>query len=132
MMNPTIMAVDDDPGILALLEIIFKRKGYTVITAGGAYQALATLDREKPDLFILDVMMPGISGIELCKQLRSRLDTARTPIILLSGWSDAQSMERGLAAGANAYLPKMTSHIQILNKVDALLKEACQQLRSAM
>jgi len=76
--------------------------------------------------------MPGISGIELCKQLRGRTDTSRIPIILLSGWSDSQSIERGIAAGANDYLPKMTSHLQIVNKVETLLKEACQELCSAI
>ena len=102
-MNEKIMVVDDEPNMLALLEIVLRRKGYTVLSADGAYQALALLAQEKPDLFILDVMMPGVSGLELCQRLRARPDTARTPVIMLSGRADSEAVQRGMAAGANEY-----------------------------
>ncbi|MHB8628025.1 MAG: response regulator [Aggregatilineales bacterium] len=131
-MNEKIMVVDDDPGMLALLEIILKRKGFSVVTADGAYRALRLIEREKPDLFILDVMMPGITGLELCQQLRSRPDTAHIPILLLSGWSDSEAAQRGLTVGANDYLSKTSSHTHLVSRVEALLNGHRQQLRSAI
>ena len=68
-----------NPEYLALMEIMLRRKGYIVITARDAYQALALLSSEKPDLFILDVMMPGMTGLEFCQELRNRPDTATHP-----------------------------------------------------
>jgi DNA-binding response OmpR family regulator len=123
-MNEKIMVVDDEPGMLALLEIVLRRKGYTVLTAGGAYQALDLLAKEKPDLFILDIIMPGITGLELCRQLRNRPDTAQIPVLMLSGWPDAEAAQRGFAAGADDYLPKATSHVQIVKRVQALLSRS--------
>ena len=120
-MNEKILVVDDEPGILALLEVILRRKGFTVLSAGGAYQALVVLAREKPDLIILDVMMPGITGLELCRHLRTRADTARTPVIMLSARADAEAVQRGIAAGANEYLSKTTPHTHIVSRVQALL-----------
>ena len=120
-MNKKIMVVDDEPGALALIEILLKRKGFTVVTARGAQHALTLLTHEKPDLFILDVMMPGISGLELCQQLRNRADTAHIPVLMLSAWSDIEAVQRGLSAGANDYLTKTTRPNQIIGKVQALL-----------
>ncbi len=130
-MHETIMVVDDEPNILALFEIILRRRGYTVLSAGGAYQALALLAKEKPDLFILDVMMPGISGVELCQHLRSRGDTARTPVLMLSGRADAEAVQRGLAAGATEYLSKTTPNAHIVSRVQALLDRCETHLESA-
>ena len=66
-MNEKILVVDDEPGQLALMEIILRRKGFTVMTAADAYRALAILAQDPPDLILLDVMMPGITGLELCQ-----------------------------------------------------------------
>jgi len=120
-MNEKIMVVDDEPNALALLEVILGRKGFTVVTARDAYHALALLAKEKPDLFILDVMMPGITGLELCQQLRNRPDTADIPVLMLSAWSDIDAVQRGLAAGANEYLQKTTPPTHIIRRVQALL-----------
>ena len=126
-MSETIMIVDDEPAMLALLEIIFKRKGFTVLTASGAYQALNLLAKEKPDLIILDVMMPGISGLELCRRLRTDPSTAKTPVLILSGWSDLEAAQRSIAAGANDFLTKTTPPTHIVKKVQALLSHSKQQ-----
>jgi DNA-binding response OmpR family regulator len=120
-MNEKIMVVDDEPVMLALLEIILRRKGFTVLSAGGAYQALVLLAKEKPDLIILDVMMPGITGLELCQHLRTRSDTAQTPVIMLSCRADTEAVQRGIAAGADEYLSKTTPHTHIVSRVRALL-----------
>src|ERR1051326_8249699 len=94
-MNERILVVDDEPGALALMEIMLRRKGFIVLTASDAYRALAVLAKEKPDLIILDVMMPGITGLELCRELRGRSDTAQIPILMLSAWSDFEAVQRG-------------------------------------
>lgn len=76
--------------------------------AESALEALDMLDELTPDLFILDNMMPGMSGIELCRQLRGRAQTAQTPIVMLSAMSDEKTIQEALDAGANDYLSKLT------------------------
>jgi len=120
-MNEKILVVDDEPGQLALMEIILRRKGFTVLTAADAYRALAILAQDPPDLILLDVMMPGITGLELCQDLRSRPDTAQIPVLLLSAWSDFEAVQRGLAAGANEYLKKTMPPSHIVGRVQAWL-----------
>src|SRR5215510_10095390 len=113
-MSKQIMVVDDEAYMLALTEIILKRRGFTVVKAQNAWDALDKLNSSTPDLFILDVMMPGIDGIELCKQLRARPQTANIPVIMFSAKDDVLSMERSLKAGANAYLSKLTRHTDLV------------------
>ena len=120
-MNEKIMVVDDEANVLTLMEIVLKRKGFTVLTANSVVKAITLLSKEKPDLFILDVMMPVISGLELCEVLRSRPDTAHIPVLMLSARTDSESIQRGLAAGANEFLQKTTSPTQLLSRVQALL-----------
>src|SRR5260221_1379365 len=120
-MNEKIMVVDDEPISLALLEIILRRKGFTVVTVGDAFRALALLPKEKPDLLIVDMMMPGISGLELCRELRARPDTANLPVLMLSIWYDIDTVQRGLASGAHGYLQKTVAPAHIISKVQALL-----------
>ena len=121
-MSKRIMAVDDESGALTLIEIVFKRHGFIVSTANNALAALDLLESQTPDLFILDVMMPGMDGIELCKHLRSRPELAKIPVIILSARSDAKSVNRGLEAGANAFLSKETLHSDLVTEVHKLLK----------
>ncbi len=120
-MTKQIMVVDDEANMLALIDIILKRRGFSVLKASHAQAALEMLTSETPDLFILDVMMPGMDGIELCRQIRSRPDTANTPVIMLSANTDPTTIERGLNAGANEYLPKVTHHSALVAKVNDML-----------
>jgi len=121
LMTKQIMVVDDEVNMLALIDIILKRRGFSVLKASHARAALDMLASETPDLFILDVMMPDMDGIELCKQIRSRPDTANTPVIMLSANTDPKAVERGLNAGANDYLPKVTHHSALVAKVNDML-----------
>ncbi len=118
-----IMIVDDEAGMLALLGIVLKRKGFTVVTASDAPQALMMIPKEQPDLFILDVMMPGVSGFELCQTLKTRPDTAHVPVLLLSARFDMEAVQRGRAVGASEYLPKTTPPTHLINIVQALLQQ---------
>ena len=116
-----IMVVDDEVGALTLIGIMLERGGFEVIKAEDAYSALNTLETVTPDLLILDVMMPGMDGIELCGHLRSREDTENVPIVILSARGDPESVAAGIDAGANDYLQKPILHHDLLAKVRDLL-----------
>lgn len=120
-MTKQVMIVDDEVGALTLVGIMLDRGGFDVLKAHDADEALAMLESTTPDLFILDVMMPGIDGIELCGLLRSRSETAETPILILSARGDAEMVVRGMEAGANDYLPKPILHHDLVSKVRGLL-----------
>ncbi|MGQ9849426.1 MAG: response regulator [Aggregatilineaceae bacterium] len=116
-----ILVVDDEIGALTLIGIMLERGGFEVLKAKDADQALAVLELEKPDLIILDVMMPGMDGIELCRLLRNRPDTAELPILILSARGDAKSVMSGMDAGASDYLPKPILHHDLVAKVRRML-----------
>ncbi len=117
MSKENVLVVDDEIGALTLIGIMLERGGFDVLKAKDAKAALATLDRSEPSLIILDVMMPGMDGIELCELLRQRDDTRETPILILSARNDADSIMRGMEAGANDYLPKPILHHDLVTKV---------------
>ena len=105
-MTRRVMLVDDDPDLLSLFSRILERAGFAVLTAEDGYEALGMLEKATPDLMILDVMMPLIDGIELCRQVRARTQTAQTPVIMLSARGDAEAIEESFEAGADLYLNK--------------------------
>ena len=123
-MKKNVLVVDDEIGALTLIGIMLERGGFTVLKAKDADSALAVLDQNTPDLIILDVMMPGINGIDLCKMIRERGDTATTPVLILSARGDAESVMRGMEAGANDYLPKPILHHDLVSKVRIILTQA--------
>jgi CheY-like chemotaxis protein len=120
-MPKQVMVIDDEIGALALIAIILERNGFAVVKAQGGPVALDLLDKTTPDLFIMDVMMPEMDGIELCRRIRSRPDTAATPIILLSARSDVETIEQGLQAGANEFLTKPVFQHALVNRVSMAL-----------
>lgn len=122
-MKKNVLVVDDEVGALTLIGIMLERGGFNVLKAKDADSALATLDQRTPDLIILDVMMPGMNGIELCGVIRQRGETAQTPILILSARGDADSVMRGMEAGANDYLPKPILHHDLVSKVRAILAQ---------
>ncbi|XWX02586.1 response regulator [Aggregatilineales bacterium SYSU G02658] len=125
-MKKTVLVVDDELGALTLIGIMLERGGFNVLKAKDAEAALATLDQNTPDLIILDVMMPGMNGIELCRTIRSRSETALTPIVILSARGDAESVMQGMEAGANDYLPKPILHHDLVAKVRAILAQSAE------
>jgi two-component system response regulator MtrA len=120
-MKRHILVVDDEIGALTLIGIMLERGGFGVLKAKDARSALAVLDQNTPDMIILDVMMPGMDGIELCRVIRGRSDTGATPILILSARGDAESIMRGIEAGANDYLPKPILHHDLVAKVRSML-----------
>ena len=120
-MKKHILVVDDEIGALTLIGIMLERGGFGVLTAKDARSALSILDQSTPDLIILDVMMPGMNGIDLCRAIRERDDTDHTPVLILSARGDAESIMRGIEAGANDYLPKPILHHDLVAKVRTML-----------
>jgi DNA-binding response OmpR family regulator len=116
-----ILVVDDEIGALTLIGIMLERGGFEVLKAKDADQALSVLNLDTPDLIILDVMMPGMDGIELCRVLRQRTDTQELPILILSARGDAKSVMSGMDAGASDYLPKPILHHDLVAKVRRML-----------
>jgi two-component system alkaline phosphatase synthesis response regulator PhoP len=116
-----ILIVDDEMGARTLIGIMLDRGGFDVLKAGDANEALAMLDSEKPDLMILDIMMPGMDGFELCKKIRQKPEHAETPVLILSTRGDSESVMRGMDAGATDYLPKPILHHDLVAKVRQLL-----------
>jgi DNA-binding response OmpR family regulator len=121
VMRKQVMIVDDEVAARTLVSIMLRRAGYEVIEAHNGLSAKKMLDTYRPDLFIVDVMMPGIDGIELCRQLRTHAQAANTPILILSARSDHYSIEAGLKAGASGYLTKPVLHQNLIVKVGELI-----------
>lgn len=116
-----ILVVDDEVGALTLIGIMLDRGGFEVLKAQNTDQALAILEREHPDLIILDIMMPVMDGIELCRVIRTLPQYLETPILMLSSRSDSESVIRGMEAGATSYLPKPILHHDLVSKVRGML-----------
>ena len=120
-MKKHILVVDDEIGALTLIGIMLERGGFEVQKARDAKSALSILEDYPPDLIILDVMMPGMNGIDLCQLLRQQDRTRKTPVLILSARGDAESIIRGIEAGANDYLPKPILHHDLVSKVRSML-----------
>ncbi|TDA69923.1 MAG: response regulator transcription factor [Clostridia bacterium] len=132
-MATTIMIVDDDAKITALLRRSLTYEGYRVVEAGEGHQALELAEETEPELVILDVMLPGISGIEVCRRLRERGD--RVPVLMLTARDEITDRVQGLDSGADDYLVKPFALEELLARVRALLRRTQpggdQQLRFA-
>ena len=125
MLNqPRVLIVDDQAGILKLVGHMFKDEGFEVHVADSGEKGLAKARKIKPDIVILDVMMPGLSGLDVCKQLRAHPVTAHTPIIMLSARSQVEEKVEGFAAGADDYVPKPVARAELMARVRALLTRA--------
>ena len=125
--NPTamgarILIVEDEEPLTLLLRYNLEAEGYQVDVAARGDEAEIRLRESPPDLVVLDWMLPGISGIELCRRLRSRSDTERLPIIILTARGEESERVRGLATGADDYIVKPFSVPELLARVKALLR----------
>ena len=121
-MSKKILIVDDEPNMLRLGEYALKQEGYEILTAENGATALKRIQTEHPDLAILDVMLPDVSGIEVCRQLRANPKTANLPIIMLSARGRVQDKISGLKAGADEYLTKPIDWNEMVTRVSVLLE----------
>jgi len=129
-MGKKILIVDDEANMLRMLGMTLEAAGYTVAIAQEAETARAKIAEEEPDLLILDIMMPGISGMELLKELRADPETEALPIILLSALSTVEDKISGLKAGADEYLTKPVDPREFIVRVASLL-ERTERLRES-
>ena len=121
-MSKTIMLVDDEPHVLEVLRVTLEDLGFRLIEAQDGPSALALAKRESPDLVVLDVMLPSMSGLEVCRSLKGSDETGNTPVILLTARSGEDDENAGREAGADRYLTKPFSPLTLLTEVVKLLK----------
>ena len=124
-----ILAVDDEPANLALLNKLLTRQGYDVIEAVDGPSALGAVAAYAPDLVILDVMMPGLDGIEVCQRLRRQPEQSGLPILLLTALDRPEDKVRGLEAGANDFLTKPFDQSELTARLRSLLRTKALQDR---
>jgi len=118
-----ILVVDDDPSNLRLMKYMLSPEGHEVLTASNGNEGFQMALREVPDLVVLDVMLPGLDGFEVCHRLRSGAKTARIPIVMLSGKARDTDRDIGLKVGADEYLVKPVDRPEFLNIVQRLLAQ---------
>ena len=121
LINRRILVIEDDPAGLRLVGYTLKKQGYEVVTASNGLEGLKKAREEGPDLVILDLMLPGVDGFEICHRLRTEPQTARLPILVLSGKTGEADRDTALKVGANAYLVKPASPSEIIKQVESLL-----------
>lgn len=122
----TVLIAEDDPDVCTALKTIFMRAGYRVLTAADGTAAIDMVHRWRPDLLLLDVSMPGITGLDVCRIVRADPDSAGMAVLMVSSWAFATDFEAGLAAGADGYLVKPFSNDEVLERADALLRRRRQ------
>ncbi|MFE0046974.1 response regulator transcription factor [Streptomyces albireticuli] len=116
----TVLVVEDDPGVRSTLDQLLRFEGYRVLTASDGLEALGLLERERPDLAVVDVVMPGLDGLGLCRMLRRRGD--RLPVLVLTARHEVGDRVAGLDAGADDYLAKPFATEELFARVRALLR----------
>ena len=119
--QPIVLVADDDEDILELIVFRLERSGYTVLQARDGAEALELARRSRPDLAVLDVMMPKLDGFDLTRRLREDESTSKMPIILLTARTQEADVERGFDAGADDYLRKPFSPQELRSRVQAIL-----------
>jgi two-component system phosphate regulon response regulator PhoB len=131
-MSATILIVEDEADLAVLLRYNLEAEGFRVATAASGDEAVERIRDGVPDLILLDWMLPGLSGIELCRRWRSREETARTPIIMITARGEEEERVRGLATGADDYVVKPFSIPELLARINALLRRSSPQLVTAV
>ena len=126
-MNPhaadtAILIVEDEQDLLELLRYNLSREGYQVSTASTGEDALKLVRNARPDLILLDLMLPGIDGLEVCRTLKSREATASIPVIMLTAKGEESDVVRGLELGADDYVPKPFSPRVLIARIHAVLR----------
>ncbi len=115
-----VLIVDDEPNIVTALEFLFRRSGYEVRLATNGAEALQEVDSFQPDVVLMDVMMPGRSGYEVCQHLREQPELARIKIVMVSAKGSEGEVNKGLSLGADLYVTKPFSTQELVNTIDRL------------
>jgi len=120
--QPTVLIVDDEAAQRDVLSYNLEANGYRVIEAENGEEALMLVQEDAPDLVVLDWMLPSVSGIEVCRQLKTRAETKALPVIMLSARADEVDRVRGLETGADDYVVKPYSLVELMARVRAQLR----------
>jgi DNA-binding response OmpR family regulator len=128
--KPIVLVVDDDELAAKAVRRVIERQGYTVLTAHGGREALAMLADNSVDVLVLDVMMPGMSGLEVCRELRTDSKQNDLPVILLTGCDDFETRAAGMKLGVSEFLCKPFAHHELLARIQNQLevRRICRQL----
>ncbi|MDX2274979.1 MAG: phosphate regulon transcriptional regulator PhoB [Hyphomonadaceae bacterium] len=121
-MSARVLVVEDEEALSQLLKYNLEKEGYRVSVARDGEEALVVADEEKPDLILLDWMLPKAPGIEVCRQLRARQDTRNTPIVMLTARDEEADRIRGLDTGADDYISKPFSMVELLARLRAVMR----------
>jgi len=120
-MSKKVLIVDDEPNIVLSVEFLMRREGHEVVTASDGQEAIDLLAGTKPDLMILDVMMPRKNGFEVCAEVRAAPALSQMPILMLTAKGREAEMKKGISLGADAYITKPFSTHDLVAKVHELL-----------
>ena len=121
-MTPYVLVVEDEDALSTLLQYNLEKEGYDVTVAGDGEEALILVDERQPDLVVLDWMLPKVSGIEVCRRLRSRPEARNVPIIMLTARGEETDRIRGLDTGADDYVVKPFSMTELTARIRAVLR----------
>ena len=119
--RPTVLVADDEPDLLSLVEYALKDAGYDVLTARDGEEALQLALDHTPDVAVLDVRMPKLTGLDVTTRLRHLGDVGRTRVLLLTAATEKEDVARGFQAGAHGYLEKPFSPWELVQRVEALI-----------
>ncbi|MBW1643247.1 MAG: response regulator [Deltaproteobacteria bacterium] len=122
-MPKKILIVDDEPSIIVPVQFLMEQNGHDVMVAFSGEEAMEIIAEKKVDLILLDIMLPVIDGFEVCQRVRENPQWNKIKIILLTALGSDANVEKGLALGADAYITKPFSNIEIVDKVKELLEE---------
>jgi DNA-binding response OmpR family regulator len=128
-MTKEILIVDDEPNVVVPIQFLMEQQGYRVMTAERGEDALDLIYQYKPDLVILDIMLPGIDGYEVCEIIRLNPDFRYIKIIFLTAKGREAEIAKGLALGADAYITKPYSNAELVAKVKELLEKTYEEAR---
>lgn len=117
MTTKKILLVDDSPTALFMERLMLQREGYDITTAGDGREAVEKATKNPPDIIVMDVMMPRMTGFEACRELRKRPETQMVPIVLVTTRGEGANVEAGFEAGCNDYVTKPVDAPELLAKV---------------
>jgi len=129
-MNPLVLIVEDEPAQVEVLRYNLEKKGYRTAVADAGEEALLLAEEEEPDLVILDWMLPDISGIEICRRLKTQQKTRALPVIMLTARGEEEDRVRGLESGADDYIVKPYSPNEMIARVQAVLRRSHPEMES--
>ncbi len=121
-MKPTVLVVEDEEALSTLLRYNLEKEGYNVVTTADGEEAAMLVRESEPDLILLDWMLPGLSGIELCRRFRSRAETRNLPIVMITARGEEADRIRGLDTGADDYITKPFSTTELMARIRAVLR----------